>query len=369
MIRVLQVVGGLGIGGAETMVMNLYKQIDKRRYQFDFLVYKKQDTPYTELVKSFGGRIIYMAESKVRNPVSFFCEMKKICREYGPYDVVHSHMDSHNAFSLTSARFLHIPIRISHSHTTKRLLAKSVLKKIYYAISGWLINANSTIRLSCGADAGKALYGNADYDIMYNPINIESFVHVDEKLVSEFRERFHLNDKKKVLGIVGRLNVEKNHLFVLKIAEKLKKDGLNFVLLIAGDGPLKLTLEKEIVEKKLNQQVFLLGNRSDIPVFFKSIDLLLMPSFFEGFPVTLIESQTSGVPAIISNHISEEVDLGFGLIKKCRIDDGVSCWTDLILKTFRQESVDLHSKLTVLKEKGFDSKSSTLKFEKLYERI
>ena len=357
------------MGGAETMIMNVYKQIDKERIQFDFLVYCDEETPYTKLVREFGGRVIFLEKKYIRNPILYFFKLRKILKKFGPYKGLHAHMDSHNAFSLTVARLLRIPIRVSHSHTTLRNIPKGFSRKLYYAITGFLITHNASILLSCGESAGKALYGKKKFDIIYNPIDINSFISVDRYLVDVFKKQFNISQNKFVVGMVGRLHEVKNHLFALEMAKIMMDKKMDFLFLFAGEGPLRPVLEKKIRDYHLERFVILLGNRNDIAVFFKSIDILLMPSIYEGFPVTLIELQAAGVPALVSDSITNEVDLGFGLINRCAISESANIWIDKILKIKNVTNVSDSRRTQVLEEKGFDLKRNVMFFEKIYDII
>ena len=366
LIRVLQVVGNLRMGGAETMVMNLYKQIDREKIQFDFLIYRDENTFYADLVRSLGGRVIVLDNRCVRNPLRYYVGLRKIVKKYGPYKAIHAHMDSHNAIPMTIARLLGVPIRVSHSHTTLRFLSKNLFRKIYYAISGYLISCNSTRLLSCGIAAGKALYGKKKFEVIYNPIDIDSYVNVDERMIKAFKMDMNICEKKIVVGMIGRLNEEKNHLFALDVAEKLMMTGQDFVMLVAGEGPMRNALEQVIHKKHMEQYVRLLGNRKDIPVFLKCVDVLLMPSLYEGFPVTLIESQTAGIPALISDSITEEADLGFDLLHRCSLHESAELWESKLLSVKKITYVDEAARIEILRKKGFDSKRNVLFYEKLY---
>lgn len=365
-VRILQVVGNLQMGGAETMIINVYRQIDKKKIQFDFLVYGDVKSPYAEIVKQNGGRVIVLEKKYARNPIAYFIKLRNIVKKYGPYKGIHAHMDSHNAISLSIARLLKIPVRISHSHTTLRSNSKGFFRKIYYALTGFFITHNATLLLSCGRSAGMALYGKKKYDIVYNPINIDSFVNVDCNLVERLKEQLNISQKKIIIGMVGRLNEVKNHLFAIEIATKLKKYDKDFVLLLAGEGPLRSTLEFQIQKNSLENNVLLLGSRKDVPVLFKCINVLLMPSKYEGFPVTLIEAQAAGVPALISDNITDEADLGFGLLHRCSLKKSAEVWADILLNLTTEKNVSDLQRIRVLKEKGFDSKESVHTFEKFY---
>ena len=368
MIRVLQVVGALKIGGAETMLMNLYRQIDRDSVQFDFLVYNEEETPYTDLVRKLGGRIFYINEKYVRNPILYYYKIKEICEKYGPFAAIHAHMDSHNAIPITFARFLKIPIRISHSHTTIRKVQKGLFRRIYIFISGFLINLNSTKRISCGEEAGKSLYGKKSFDVIYNPIDIDSFCNVPDDIIISLKKQWGMPEKKAVLGMVGRLSVEKNHMLMLDVADLIKKQRLDFLFVVAGDGPLRKDLEQKIKERELENYVKLLGNIKEIPVFLKCINLLFMPSIYEGFPVSLIEAQASGVNAVISDSITKEADLKMGLIHPCALDASASVWLKIICEVLSNiKTIDIDRK-TILEKLGFDSKVCAKRLVKLYEK-
>lgn len=362
MQKVLQISAGLRQGGAEAMIMNIYEKIDKSKVQFDFLVYDDAPTHYTERIKQLGGNVIFLKREHKWNIVDYKKRFMKIVSEYGPYIAVHAHTDSHSALPLTVAKQCGIKVRICNSHTTKQRENTSFIRKCYREIMRKQIIKNATILAACGTEAGYALYGKAVFQdrgvIIHNPIVINDYLCMTRNN-SENGDCINI-------GCVGSFREAKNHAFIIKIAASLKKKGINFKMYFAGTGELENEIKKMAFDNNLLDNVIFLGLRRDIPNLMASFDLLLMPSLYEGFPVTLIESQACGLPALISDRITSEVDLGMGLIISRSLNDSIDQWIESIFFCAKIESPDISLRKKTLLEKGYDTTSVINELYRLY---
>lgn len=369
MIRILHVVGSLNVGGAETMIINLYKNIDRTQIQFDFLVYNKEESIYTKIVRQLGGRIFFIDKAKIHNPIAYYLAMKNIIKQNGTFKAIHVHMDSHSFLPISIARLLKIKIRVCHSHTTRRNLIKGLIPKIYTYISGKIILLNSTNRLACGADAGKALYGNEDYEIFLNPISVDDVMRSSNDDVKSFLCKNKVRQECFKIGMIGRFCDVKNHKFAVDIIDELVKYDKNAVLIFAGDGPLRQSIEQLVERKGLSSYVRFLGVYNDMPTLLHSVDVLLMPSLYEGFPVTLIESQASGVPAVVSDSVTKEADLGLNLLEFFSLKRNASAWAMKLAsyKNGTSMEIDDDVRKSVLCQKGFSMEACVNKIKQIYE--
>lgn len=364
MKRILHIVGGMNRAGAETMLMNLYRKLDKSKYQFDFVYFIDSKCDYDDEITELGGKIFRISNS---NPISRTLKLSKLLKKEKPFHAIHCHMLFSNAFHVLAAFFAKIQIRISHSHNTSDVNSKTFFGRLYQNTSRRIIRKFSTHFIACGEAAGEFLFPNNNkIEYLLNAIDVEEFSNNRIPNRSFLKDEFNLDDGTIVITQIGRISPVKNHKFTIDFAEYLIQKGHKFVIAIVGSGPLKNELLELINEKKLNNSIKFLGIRSDIPNILAGTDLMIMPSFHEGFPVVLVESQATGVPSLISNNISSEVDLGLKLVNFASLDDEFSTWEKKLLDILKPKDISSVQRLKILSNKGFNINNSIKKLENIY---
>ncbi|KHE69247.1 glycosyltransferase family 1 protein [Halobacillus sp. BBL2006] len=362
-LRVLHVVVNMNRGGAETLIMNLYRNIDRTKVQFDFLTCK--EGVFDEEIKQLGGkihRIPYISEvghkQYIKGLDSFF-------QQHSHYKIVHSHMDKMSGFVLRAAKRQGLPVRIAHSHSTNS--EGGIASKVYKWYAGTYINSSATHLNACSKSAAKWLFqkDSSKAIIIRNGIDSEKF-SFNPLIRNQIRRSLKICDNTIVLGHVGRFSPPKNHMFLLEMFAEYAKINTNSALLLIGDGQLRHKIERKIEELNLEGRVKLLGVREDIHSLLQGIDIFIFPSLYEGLPVTLVEAQCAGLPCLISTNISNEVDINIGLIKNLpnRIEDkGV--WVQCIMKQSVKPDKRLIKK-DILDRKGFEIKEIARNTQQYY---
>ncbi|MGP4714435.1 MULTISPECIES: glycosyltransferase [unclassified Psychrobacter] len=362
MQRVLHIVSKMDRAGAETMLMNLYRHIDRSQFQFDFTNFTPDAGDYDDEILAMGGRIIPIIAS---NPASRMRVLMRFLRQHPEYRIVHSHMLLSNAFHLLAAKGAGVPHLISHSHNTSS--SKSTMTgKIY---ERWSLMTNrkvATYKIACGELAAKYLFGTKkEVWLLPNAVDINKMMAIADGMRNYISETFY--DKGLKLIQVGRLSDVKNHEFSLKIAELLKDRNIDFTLYIVGQGDLEDELRHQVQRSALTEHVQFLGVRTDITELMASADYMLMPSLHEGFPVVLVESQTVGLKALVSTQVSSEVDLGLGLVEFLPIDDPRT-WVEALLDN-KELECSKDKKIQILKSNGFDVSENAKKLAQVYESL
>lgn len=362
-VRVLHVVVNMNRGGAETLIMNLYRNIDRKKIQFDFLTCK-QGVFDSEII-TMGGEIHQIPYITEVGHHGYLHELDKFLKQ-SSYKIIHTHMDKMSGFVLRSAKKANIPIRIAHSHNTRS--EGGFAAKMYKWYVGSNIKPNATHLYACSEAAAKWLYGNGMRNsfILKNGIVTDKFQYTAEDR-KQVRNKLQIDEDTLVLGHVGRFSPQKNHLFLLDVFAKVNKELPNSVLLIAGDGSLKEKIIEKIKDLNLENSVKLLGIREDIDVLLQAFDLFIFPSLHEGLPVTLIEAQGAGLPCLISNTITKEVDMGIGLVDFLPITD-TAIWTKSIIKLAkanRSRTIDQDA----LAIKGYDIRKTAEHTQTSYLRL
>lgn len=323
-IRIIHVFGILNRGGAESMIMNFYRRIDREKYQFDFIVHGKEEGVFEQEILKMGGRIYRVPTYKIYNHFSYKNQWKKLLSEIKDSDIVHSHIRSTASLFLPIAKSLDYKI-IIHSHNTSvgngfKAIIKSLLQKN--------IGKSGEKLVSCGEEAGNWLFKDKKFEIIPNSIPTELYKFDIETRI-KMREELGLL-KEKTFVNVGRFHNQKNHLFLLKIFKEIIKVDSNCVLYLIGDGELRPKIEAEISKLSLQNHVKMLGVRGDVPKVLQAMDVMIMPSIHEGLPVTLIEAQASGLNIFASANITTELNVT-ETINYISLDKNEREWAKIIL--------------------------------------
>ncbi|QZE12884.1 glycosyltransferase [Halosquirtibacter laminarini] len=330
MKKILHVIGGMNRAGAETMLMNIYRAIDRSEYQFDFVYYTKVKCDYDDEIYSLGGKVFY---ARASNLVVNVFDIYKLIRKNGPYVAVHSHTLLNIGYSMIAASLAGVKIRIAHSHNTQNFIKPNLFQKLYEKSAKVLVYTFANQYICCGREAGEYLFPNQSHvTFIPNSINFDSFTDISQTSCDELSQSLDIKSNEHVLIQVGRLSEVKNFSFSIDVCSELKRREVAFKFLIVGSGHLEAELKNKVNQLGLQDNIKFLGIRTDIPVLFKVADLFLMPSYHEGFPVVLVESQVAGLYSLVSDNVSSEVDRGVGLVSFNSLK--LNEWTELVLDRF-----------------------------------
>lgn len=364
MKRILHIVGKMDRAGAETMVMNLYRAIDRNKFQFDFLSFSNKKGDFDDEIESLGGKIYRITE---KNPFKRMMLTTQLLKQNPQWETVHCHTLFSNGFHIYAAYKAGVKQRISHSHNTSDLSKNKWIATIYQFISRKVQQRYSTDFVACGVAAAKFLFPDKnDVLVIPNSIDTQNFANIAEQNASYLKNEFGLDEQTKVILQLGRLNRVKNHAFSFEIVKELKNRAIDFKFFIAGQGELKDELLKLVKQKGLEKEVVFLGLRTDVAELLAGSDLMLMPSLHEGFPVVLVESQASGTPALIADTISSEVDLGVNAVTFMSLNSPASDWTNRMIDIFDQKCMLKDERIRKLKDQGFDIYTNAKKLEEIY---
>lgn len=317
-MRVLEILGSLHRGGAETMIMNYYRAFDKNLCQMDFVVHAEFEDDYRDEAKSQGANIILVDRPGEVGAFKYIHILAEAIKNNGPYDAVHIHTNYQAFLGVLAARKAGIKNIIVHSHTT-------VFTKEQLLINRAVFRLFKVKKLSCGKLAGDSFFGS-DYTIINNAIPVSGFKLANENRIRLVRDQFA---GRKIIGHLGSFTKTKNHVFMLGVMEIIQKRDPSICLLLYGEGALKDEIEKQIANRGLNGCVYLMGVTNDPSTAYHVMDLFLLPSLYEGFPVTLVEAQLSGTYSLASDSISKECDIGASRIEFLELNEEL--WADRIL--------------------------------------
>lgn len=370
-IRVLHVLGALNRAGAETWLMNVLRNIDRDQFRLDFLVHTTAAGAYDAEVRSLGSRIFPCVGP--RNPLTYSRTLRKILRTQGPFDVVHSHVHAYSGFVLRTARQAGVPLRIAHSHCdTSTLDAESgAARRAYLALMNSWIHKHATLGLAVSRQAAVSLFG-ADWSgdprwrISYCGIDLAPFRdHADRAAV---RGEFKIPANAFVVGHVGRFDYQKNHKFLIEIFATLAERRPDARLLLIGEGPLRPTIEEQVVRSGLEDRVIFAGPRPDVPRLMTSaMDAFVLPSHFEGLPLVLLEAQAAGLPCLLADTVAEETTVNPALVRRLSLSQSTEAWCDELAALCRSlENKPRSEALCVIEQSPFNIQTGVSRLQEIY---
>lgn len=370
-IRILHVVGGMNRGGIETWLMHVLRYIDRQQFQMDFVANTDKLCAYDEEVRALGSRIIPCLSPS--RPWDYARNFRRILREYGPYDVVHSHVHHFSGFTLRLAKQAGVPVRIAHSHndTSSNQRSAGRVRKLYLTLSERWIHQYATSGLACSRLAAASLFGpqwEADprMRLLYYGIDLEPFrASVNRQAV---RAELGIPDDAFVIGHVGRFLEQKNHTFLVKIAQSVVERLPQTRFLLVGDGALRPTIEQQVHQAGLEKHIIFAGLRSDIAtLMLGAMDVFVLPSLYEGLPLVLLEAQSAGLPCVVSDTVSAEGDMVGPLVQRCSLAQPPAVWADAILAARARMAKDQQpDALARVAHSPFNVRASVRQLESVY---
>lgn len=351
------------MGGAETLVFNILKKIDRKKYQFVFLCTTNRRGVYEERIRKLGGEIYH---SKPRKTIiGKYLMLTKFMKEH-QIDVVHAPLMFFSGIICIAAKRAKVKKIIVHSHNAGDLTDKSPLRKAYQKLMRKLINKYSDVKIACGNKAAKYLFGENTNGVLIlkNGIDLEKFAKVNEKNIAEFKNKYNISDKRFNICNIGRLSPQKNQVFLIEIAKYIKDNGIKSKIYIAGDGPLKDSLNDIIRKQELKEQIQLIGPQDDIPACLKVMDAMMMPSLHEGLPISAIEAQASGLPCILSNNIDKDVCLVKKITKMLETNNPAEWYKEALILSKTKPT--LKKCQEEIKNKDYDITKTTRIMEEIY---
>lgn len=359
LIRVPQIIGKLAAGGVESVVFNYYRNIDRTKIQFDFIIHE-------DSLVGFPGELIEMGANVYKIPsykhiFKYIRSLRKILKENN-YRIIHSHMNTMSVFSLFAAWSCGIKTRVCHNHSTAnksegaRAIAKYILRpfnKIF-----------ATDYFACGDYSAEWMFGKSNVEkgrvtVVNNAIDLDEF-STKPDIRASVRKHFNMEGK-FVLGHVGRFEHQKNHSFLIEIFEAVHNKEPESVLFLAGRGGLEQEIKEKVKAKGLSDSVIFYGITGYTSAFYQALDVFVLPSFFEGFPVVGLEVQAVGCPIVSADTVTDKMKIAD--VEFISLDRPPEEWADIILSkrnSLRTENGSL------LKKAGYDIKEKAKIIENFY---
>lgn len=357
--RVLEIIGKRPVGGVGTVMLNYQTYVDAEKVQMDYLIFGEEKETFDEAVETLGSKVfVYpaLSGSQMGRTKGYLEEF--FSKHAGEYDIVHLHAPTIAFLAFPIIAKYGIKHRIVHSHAT--LYAESKVKAIRNKILWSLAKGKITDRIGCSKAAGDFLFGADEFTVLKNAIAYENYLY-DEALRREVRIREGVADK-LVVSNVGRFSLQKNQTQLVDIFAKIKELRPDSVLWLLGDGELRGEIEAKIKELKLEKDVRLFGMVKNTKELYQAMDVMVMPSLFEGLPMVGVEAQASGLPCVFADTITREVDVvGCPYLA---LSETPEVWAKATIEVVEKKERRSYPK--ELDELGFNIKLEAKRLEELY---
>ncbi|MDE1549883.1 glycosyltransferase family 1 protein [Jeotgalibaca caeni] len=370
-IRILNVVGRMDRGGIESFIMNLYRNIDREKIQFDFLAhYGKVDADFNDEIKELGGRIYEMPVIKSTNRTYYTRVFQyrraliNFFKNHPEYRIVHGHMTNTASIYMPIAKkYGNVSCCISHSHLSQ---ARKGLSGVVTNLLQKSLSSHATDLFACSENAASWIYSKRDIEsgkvkIINNAINASQFqfdIDKRDKIKKELNLKGEL-----VVGHVGRFFYEKNHDFLLDIFNELLKIETNSKLLLVGEGDLFNDIKEKAINLGIIDKIIFTGKRSDVSMLMQAMDVFVMPSHFEGLPLVSIEAQAAGLKCITSDVITDEIKIT-DLVSFLSLSVEPQIWAKKIMEVSKYNR---RNTLDLIVQNGYDINFVANYMQKFYE--
>ena len=355
-IRILCVFATLDRGGAESMCMNIYRQIDRANVQFDFVKHTSVRGAYEDEIDSLGGRIYEAPRYKIINELQYKKWWRSFFREHPEYRIIHGHF-----FTIS-----HVYFKVAHEFGLKTIGHSHSEKANYHSLKFWVkrhsvpwIEKESDYCFACSKAAGEYLFPHREFTVIHNAIDAQRFSW-DPCLAKAVREELGIKEGSLVVGVCGRFSPQKNPVGILRIFKAIHERNRDTLLLWVGDGELRQQVEKEIRRIDIKDSVILTGVRSDVWRMMQAMDVFILPSLWEGLAVVSVEAQAAGLTCYFSDTVTKECAIT-NLVQFLPLENP-ELWAEMILTDGRKR-INTFQKIV---EAGYDIKSCAEWMERFY---
>lgn len=364
-LHVLHVFGKLNRGGAESRVMDLYRNMDCTKVQFDFMQHTTRVCDFQPEIEQLGGKVYHVPPFRFWN-YFFYCKAwKEFIKKHPEIRIVHGHM--------TSTASIYLPIAhkkgvFTIAHSRNAGVDKGIKGKLTKFLRRNLKEKCDRC-FACSKLAGEAVFGKeameqGNVTIIPNAIDAARFTF-DPEVRKQKREELHIQPQEFLIGEVGRFDPQKNQKYAVEILAECRKKNFPAKLILIGEGPLMETVRQQVEELRLQEYVIFTGLQKNVVPFYQAMDFFLLPSFYEGLPGVAVEAQASGLRGILSNAITTETAMT-SLMEFRSVQEPARVWADRIMACGHYERQNM---LKQMQETGFDVKNLANRLQDFYLRV
>ena len=359
-VRILQISYDMSLGGAETLLMNLYRNIDRSKVQFDFLLHSETESAYEKEIRDLGGRIFRIPRYTGLNKGSYEKSLRSFLTSHPEYVIVHDHLMYSASETLKVVNRMG-RISVAHSHSSCPPFSIEEMIRFFFRRNLWKI---ADYRFACSEDAGKWLYrGKTDFMILRNGVDVDSFSFKADARIKA-RKELCIEDSTLLVGTVGRMVSNKNPLRLLSVFSEIISRKPDSKLVMVGTGPLENEIRSRSKAMGLEDKVILTGPRTDVPDLLCAMDRFVLPSEFEGLGIVLIEALSSGLPCIFTDSLPSELNINDKLIHRVSLSSSDSTWAETILNA--EPAKTRETAWNSIRDAGYDIKTVSVQLQEFY---
>lgn len=359
--RLLCIVSNMDTGGAETFLMKMYRQLDRNRYQMDFVVSGDGRGYYEDEIEQLGG-IVYRITRKTKDFVAFRRELAAAVRDDGYPCVLRIGSDALSAIDLWVAKRAgarRLAMRSSNASDGKGSLGmflQKVFRRLLTSVADVKIAPSD---LAAAYTFGPKAVSNGEVHYLCNALDLNAYTFSPESR-SAIRSELRIEPDALVVGHVGRFAQQKNHGFLIEVFAELLKVRPDARLVLVGQGELEGEVHAKAEAFGVLDGIVFAGVRPDVPALLSAFDVLALPSLYEGMPNVVIEAQAAGLACAVSDTVTRQADVT-GLVEYLPIDDPTA-WTKALESAATMERLDTR---TAMAAAGYDISSEAKKFVEL----
>lgn len=376
MTRILILVTSLDRGGIETMLMNYYRQLDKRKFQFDFLINRKEKGAYEDEIRSMGGKIYRMSPMYPWKFPEYRRELRDFIAAHPEYKIIHSHLEERSYWPLAIAKKVGVPVRIAHIHNYYPLAFDPKTPFREWFRFNIRRKGILTHRLACSQMAGRWLYGKVKFRVVADAVDVDKFAYCASAR-AETRKKLGITEDAIVVGQVGRLVHQKNPLYSLAVfgaaGKLLEEDGRTLdKLVFVGKGKLEGKIRREFPKHLArSQEAVVVSPVANIEDYYAAFDALMMPSRYEGLGMVAVEAGLTGLPVLASDKVPSEANV----VKDITFLPLTQPWTWIMeLEKLRARDDEARAKVSAraierATKAGYKIEDAVKNLEKFYEDL
>lgn len=346
MLQILHTIPALDGGGADRILYDYCIRMSDVIH-FDFIVHTENQGILEQELQNIGCRIFHI--QPLHTNTRAYCSNIKNIIKNGKYDIIHVSQGYRGLIMIFYAKKYGIKVRIAHSHMA--YIPESIKEHVVRKISTFFVKRYATHLFACGKDAaiwmwGREAYTSGKVHIMTNAIDTERFKYSEEKR-DKIRAELRLEDK-FVIGNVARFSYQKNHEFLIRVFAEVKKIRKDAVLMLIGRGELEADIKNQVSVLGLNDSVIFMGVRNDVSELLNTMDVFVLPSRYEGLPVTLVEVQVNGLPVLVADTVTKEIYINNNV---AYLPLNVNSWVGAICRSIKTR---INNGSELVKNAGYD---------------
>ena len=327
-IKILYTGYSSNMGGIERFLVNVCKNLDKNKFEIYMLGFDDKKLYFQEKLEQMGIRFLSIT-SRTKNYQQYVKDLKKIYCENN-FDIIHFNIMNFSCFErITLAKKYSKARLILHSHSAS--IQKVYRKTRFLDKVGRFFTRNIEYeKLACGEEAGKWLFGEKKFLVLNNGIDVQAF-QFNQNNRSELRNECNIKNEETVIGLIAKLEEQKNPRFLMDIFFEYQKLNSDSKLLLVGEGSLTKELEEKARILDIQDKVLFLGRRDDTEKIYSAMDIFVMPSWFEGFSIAIVEAQVNGLKCYTSTNVARESNV-IGNVEFLSLDETPKYWAQKIFE-------------------------------------